>query len=80
MKWSEVFIVSFLEDHYEFLLDVDVKKRQIECVLSKLNPYIWVSPFDGVRYYNSNGVQAQFGLLYKDLEEAYANQGYGELI
>ena len=80
MKWSEFFIVSFLEDHYEFLLDVDAKKRIIECVLSELDPYIWVSPFDGARYYNSNGVQAQFGLLYNDLEEAYANQGYGELI
>jgi hypothetical protein len=77
-KWSEVFIISWLEDYYSNYSNVIIK-RKIECVLSELDPYVWISPFDGARYYFSGHVKKSLGLMYNDLENAYANQGYGEL-
>ncbi len=79
MKWSEVFIISWLEDYYSNYSNVIIK-RKIECVLSELDPYVWISPFDGSRYYPDNDVKKSLGLMYSDLENAYANQGYGELV
>ena len=77
MKWSEVFIISFLEGYYSGLTSEIVKKRQIECVLSELEPYVWVSEFDDARYFEGEGVKSQLGLMYNDLEAAYANEGFG---
>ena len=79
MKWSEVFIISWLEDYYSDYSNVIIKSI-IECVLSELDPYVWISPFDGARYYPDNGVKKELGLMHSDLEESYANQGYGELV
>ena len=93
MKWSEVFIVSFLEDYFnndyskrfEGRMPFDEKLRAksqklfIEAVLSELNPYVWISDFDGTRYYCESDVKKSLGLMYSDLEQSYANQGYGEL-
>tara|TARA_B100001059_G_scaffold135549_1_gene135850 strand:- start:136 stop:381 length:246 start_codon:yes stop_codon:yes gene_type:complete len=79
MKWSEVFIISWLEDYYSNYSNVIIK-RKIECVLSELDPYVWINDFDGARYYCESDVKKSLGLMYSDLEESYANQGYGELI
>ena len=73
MKWSEVFIISFLEEYF------NNDKIWIESVLSELEPSVWISPFDGSRYYPDNDVKKELGLMHNDLEKAYANQGYGEL-
>ena len=79
MKWSEVFIISWLKDYYSNYSNVIIK-RKIECVLSELDPYVWINDFDGARYYCESDVKKSLGLMYSDLEESYANQGYGELI
>ena len=74
MKWSEVFIISFLEEYF------NNDKIWIESVLSELDPYVWINGFDSARYYCESDVKKSLGLVYSDLEESYANQGYGELI
>ena len=78
MKWSEVFIVSFLEGYFNGLSSIAMK-RKIESVLSELEPSVWVSEFNDARYYEDAGVKKALGLMYNDLERSYANQGYGEL-
>ena len=74
MKWSEVFIISFLEEYF------NNDKIWIESVLSELDPYVWINDFDSARYYCESDVKKSLGLMYSDLEESYANQGYGELV
>ena len=79
MKWSEVFIISWLKGYYSDYSNTIIK-RKIECVLSELDPYVWINDFDSARYYCESDVKKSLGLVYSDLEKAYANQGYGELI
>ena len=94
MKWSEVFIISFLEEYFnndynkrfegrtpfdQGLKDIS-QNLWIESVLSQLNPYVWVSEWNGGRYYEDNDVKKSLGLLYNDLEKSYTDKGYGELV
>tara|TARA_Y100000389_G_scaffold81463_1_gene78031 strand:- start:4346 stop:4576 length:231 start_codon:yes stop_codon:yes gene_type:complete len=73
MKWSEVFIISFLEEYF------NNDKLWIESVLSELDPYVWIDDFDGARYYCENDVKKSLGSIYSDLEKSYTDKGYGEL-
>ena len=80
MKWSEVFIVSFLEDYLK-----KNKSMNYQEIINMANsivdaiPVGMVSKFDGIRYYHNGCVKKELGLAYKDLVQAYADQGYGEM-
>ena len=78
-KWSEFYIINWLEKYYSELPMIR-KISKIECVLSELEKYVLISPFDGSRYYPDNDVKKELGLMHNDLEKAYSNQGYGELV
>ena len=77
--WSEVFIISFLEDYLKKNKSISFQDIETANSIVDAIPVGMVSKFDGIRYYHNGCVKKELGLAYKDLVQAYADQGYGEL-
>ena len=78
--WSEVFLTNFLKSYlntnkgmyYQEIIDM------VNSIINAI-PGSSVSDYDGARYFPEDAVKKELGLVYNELVESYANQGYGEM-